>query len=60
MPHWLRYVRRHERLVAAQPVYLGAELFGGDFDLQQIHHATMWFFIVFSIIPRLPGILPIT
>ena len=25
-------------------------LFGGDFDLRQIHHATMWFFIVFSII----------
>ncbi len=25
-------------------------LFGGDFILRQIHHATMWFFILFSII----------
>lgn len=25
-------------------------LFGGDFALRQIHHATMWFFILFSII----------
>jgi Ni/Fe-hydrogenase 1 B-type cytochrome subunit len=24
--------------------------FGGDFALRQIHHATMWFFIIFSII----------
>ena len=33
-------------------------LMGGDFAVRQWHHMMMWFFIIFSIDPRLPRLLP--
>lgn len=50
MPDGFRVVYGDESILDCRVVCVGASVVGGDFALRQIHHITMWLFILFAIV----------